>query len=159
MGQKCKVCQSPEINKINELLLNGTSYRDIAGQFKLAKSSVERHAKNHLPKTLIKSKEVKEEVEADNLFNKIKDLETKTLAILEKAETKGELRTCLLAIREARENVNLLAKLQGELQEGVVINLWQSQEWQRILGTILSELEDYPEVKLRIKGKLKRLEI
>jgi hypothetical protein len=43
-------------------------------------------------------------------------LQNRALSILDRADESGDLRTALSAIREARSNLELLAKLLGELQ-------------------------------------------
>lgn len=154
--RKCTICSHPEVDKINEALVRGDGYRTISRTFSVSEHALKRHAKNHLPKTLAKAKSAKEIANADNLLEKIKNLQEKTLNILRKAEEKGDLKVCLNAIREARENIELLAKLQGELQEGTIINIWENPEWQNVLCIILEELEGYPEIKLRIKERLEK---
>lgn len=76
-----------------------------------------RHKANHLPAKLVMAVKAAEVVEADNLLHQVGDLQRRALAILDKAEETGELRTALSAIREVRGNLELLAKLLGELEE------------------------------------------
>ena len=47
----------------------------------------------------------------DDLFNHVRDLNRRTLLILEQAEISGDLRIALAAIREARGNSELLCKM------------------------------------------------
>ena len=52
-GSRCKTCDHPRINEINKMLVeNKKSQRFIASQFGLRQTSVQRHAKSHLPKQL-----------------------------------------------------------------------------------------------------------
>ena len=62
------------------------------------------------------------------MLRQVRALQSKTLSILLQAEGAGDLRTALAAIREARGNVELLAKLSGELDERPVVNLDLSPE-------------------------------
>ena len=48
MSRKCSCCEHPKIIEINAALLNGDSIRDVSGRYGLAKSSVQRHKKDHL---------------------------------------------------------------------------------------------------------------
>jgi hypothetical protein len=74
-------------------------------------------------------------------------VQTKTLAILERAEKAGELRTALSAIREVRGNLELLAKLLGELRENPTVNLVVAPQWLTLRATILQVLEPYPDAR------------
>lgn len=109
--RKCTVCQHPEIAKINEALATGGSYRGLARQFNLSRSAVDRHAKNHLPAALVKAREASEVANADGLLDQVCSLRDRALGILSDAETAKDLRTALVAVREVRGCVELLAKM------------------------------------------------
>ena len=78
------------------------------------------------------------------------DLQARTLAILEAAEKTRQHRTALAAIREARSNLELLAKLLGELDERSVVNLHVSPEWLELRAVIVGALEPYSEARLAV---------
>jgi hypothetical protein len=88
-----------------------------------------------------------EVAEADNLLEQVRDLQARTLAILEAAEHTYQHRTALSAIREARSNLELLTKLLGELDERPVINLHVSPEWLELRAVIVGALEPYSEAQ------------
>lgn len=48
LGRSCRACSSLNVKQINSAIGNGKSFRDIAGQFGLSKSSVARHTENCL---------------------------------------------------------------------------------------------------------------
>ena len=81
-------------------------------------------------------------------------MQGKTLGILLRAEGAGDLRTVLGAIREARGNVELLAKLSGELDERPVVNLLISPEWLELRAVIVGALEPHPEALHAVVGAL-----
>ncbi len=60
MGRQCTVCGHKDVEEINKLLLSGTSFRDIAGQFDLSKTALARHKESHIPKELLKSNDIQE---------------------------------------------------------------------------------------------------
>lgn len=154
--RKCTICIHPMVEQINFAILEGKeSFRTISHQFGVSVDALKRHAKNHIPKTLVKSQKAKEEARADSLIEKMKELQEKTDKILSQAEERGDLKTCLIAIRESRENVNLLAKLLGELQEGLTVNILTNPEWIALRTKILEALEPYPEAKRALAEKLK----
>jgi hypothetical protein len=88
-----------------------------------------------------------EVAEADNLLEQVQDLQRSTLDILAEAEKSKQYRTALSAIREARSNLELLAKLLGELDERPVVNLHISPEWLELRAVIVGALEPYSEAR------------
>jgi hypothetical protein len=65
----------------------------------------------------VEAREVRDVEHGDDLLGQLQFLNKKTLSILEEAESSGDRRVALAAIREARSNVELNAKLTGELVE------------------------------------------
>jgi hypothetical protein len=74
-------------------------------------------------------------------------LQEKTVSTLHKAEATGEYAVLLRAVREARENIELLAKLRGELDTRPVINLVLSPEWLELRALIVAALEPHPDAR------------
>jgi hypothetical protein len=107
---------------------------------------------------LAKAREAKEVAQADNLLDQLKDLQRRTLAILQAAEQDNDHGMALKAIKEARGNLELLAKLLGELQERQVINILVAPEWVSLRAVILTALEPYPEAKHALAEALKGVE-
>jgi hypothetical protein len=108
---------------------------------------VRRHKGNHLPATLAKAHEAEEVAHADGLLADVRSLQARTLAVLEAAELSHEHRTALAAIREARSNLELLAKLLGELDERPVVNLNVSTEWLELRAVLVTALEPYSDAR------------
>jgi len=108
---------------------------------------VQRHSENHLPATLAKAKEAEMVAHADDLLAQVRALQARTLVILETAEASEQHRTALSAIREARSNLELLAKLLGELDERPVVNLNISPEWLELRTVIVGALEPYTDAR------------
>jgi hypothetical protein len=108
---------------------------------------VQRHEENHLPALLAKAKEAEEVAHADDLLADVRGLQARTLAILEAAEETSEHRIALSAIREARSNLELLAKLLGELDERPVVNLNISPEWLELRTVIVGALGPYRDAR------------
>lgn len=67
------------------------------------------------------------------------------MRILTEAEDSGDLRIALQALREARGNIELIAKLMGQLNESVTVNV--ASEWPLLRSVILNALDPFPEVK------------
>jgi hypothetical protein len=143
----CTVCTHPDQDAIDRALVAGESTGKLAGRYRtIHERALRRHRYNHLPAKLVLAHNAEEVATADNLLEKVQDLQARTLAILDRAEDVGELRTALGAIREARGNLELLAKLLGELDERPV-NVLISPEWLELRTVIVTALEPHPQAR------------
>jgi hypothetical protein len=88
-----------------------------------------------------------EVAQADSLLEQVRDLQSRAYGILDKAEAADDLRTALGAIREARGNLELLAKLLGELDERPTLNVTVSPEWLELRTVIVGALEPHPQAR------------
>jgi translation initiation factor IF-2 len=154
MPRSCTVCAHPERGAIDEALVGGASNRSLASLYDVSEAAMRRHRTNHLPATLTKAQDAEEVAQADELLRQVRALQSKTLSILLKAEAAGDLRTALSAIREARSNVELLAKLLGELDERPVVNLSVSPEWLELRAVIVGALGPHPAALRAVVGAL-----
>jgi hypothetical protein len=150
MPRHCTVCNHPQRDSIEELLLKGDSIRVIAGQFSLSYSSLQRHMSEHISEIMIQAKEAKEVTQADTLLDQVKHLQNKALNILSKAEAAKDYRAATGAIKEARGCLELLAKLLGELNEGQTVNVLIAPEWLSLRNVILEALEPYPQARISV---------
>ncbi len=158
MPRSCTVCEHAEKDAIDQALVGSASNRSVASLYDVSEAAVRRHKANHLPAKLVMAVKAAEVVEADNLLDQVGDLQRRALAILDKAEETGELRTALSAIKEARGNLELLAKLLGELDERPVVNLNISPEWLELRAVIVGALEPHPEALGAVVGALEGTE-
>ncbi|MDA2918729.1 hypothetical protein MYX76_04435 [Desulfobacterota bacterium AH_259_B03_O07] len=154
MPRICSICQHSNREKINRLLVEGEIFRKIAENFSLSITSLHRHKTEHLPGNLTKAKEAQEIAKADSLLEQVKSLQNRALNILSQAEETGDLRTALGAIREARGNLELLAKLLGELNESQTVNILVVPEWIALRTKILNALDEHPEAKISVSKAL-----
>ena len=148
MPRRCSVCTHPDRENIDEALVGATAISAISAKYRdISEDALGRHKANHLPSKLVMAEKAKEVAQADSLLEQVRDLQGRALAILDQAEMSGDLRTALGAIREARGNLELLAKLLGELSDAPQVNLNVSPEWLQIRAVIVTALEPHPEAK------------
>jgi hypothetical protein len=149
MPRRCTVCSLPpkDCLEVDKALVQRTPYRDIARQYAVSKDALSRHRKEHIPETLLKGHEAREAADGDKLLRHLKSLHGKTIELLQWAEFAQEYGTALRAVREARENLALLAKLFGQLDERPVVNVLVSQEWVATRTAIVVALEPHPEAR------------
>ncbi len=154
MPRSCTICEHPEREAIDRALVGDASNRSVASLYDVSEAAVRRHKANHLPAKLVMATKAEEVAEADDLLEQARDLQARTLAVLEAAEETKQHRTALSAIREARSNLELLAKLLGELDERPVVNLHISPEWLELRTVIVGALEPHPEALSAVVGAL-----
>jgi len=150
MARTCTICAHANRQEIDAALATKqTSNTALASIFDVTEAAIRRHAARHLPATLTKAQAAREVTQADNLLAQVSDLQQRTLAILTTAEEAGDLRVALGAIGQARANLELLARLLGELHEqevniGILVT---SPDWLRLRSAILTALDSYPDAR------------
>jgi len=116
--QKCTICIHSQREEIDEaLLLSATPLRTIADQFGISKTALLRHKTDHIPTDLVKAKDAKEVCRAESLLDKLVSLKSDAERITQKAEIKDDLKTALSGIREQSRIIEILAKMQGQIQQ------------------------------------------
>ncbi len=130
---------------IDRALVRGESMRGIVARYgTVGRMSLQRHRKQHLPELLSKAYAAEEAARADALLTEIRGLQVRTLLMLQEAERAGDLRTALAAVREARNNIALLAEMRGELDRRPTINLVVAPEWLELRAVIVGALDAHP---------------
>jgi hypothetical protein len=155
MPRSCTLCEHPDREAIDRHLVGDSSNLSVSALFGVSESAVRRHKANHLPAKLVMAQAAEEVAQADDLLGQVRDLHARTLAILEAAEEASQHRTALSAIREARSNLELLAKLLGELDERPQVNILISPTVQT---AIIAALGPYPDARLAVADALRGLE-
>lgn len=159
MARTCTVCAHPNRETVDRALVEGVSFPTLVAEYRVSKDALSRHRANHLPATLAKSQDAQEVAEADDLLAQVQNLQSRTLSILEAAESTSQHRTALSAIREARSNLELLAKLVGELDDSPTVNIALSAEWIQIRTVLLEVLTPYPQARAAVAVELLNLGI
>lgn len=146
MTRRCTVCDHKRRGDIDSILAGrSASYRDIARRFKLTKDSLYRHACEHIPEALaLAVKEGKAEQGAD-LLTEILDLKATAKRLLKATEDTKNYTAASSFIGQVRQCIELLAKLEGKLQDGSTINIQLSGEWIQVQTTILKALGPHPD--------------
>ena len=153
MGRQCTVCAHKDLEEINKLLLCSDSYRDLARQFGLSKDALARHKESHIPTELLKSNDIQEIVKADVLLVQLGEIREKTLSLLDKAERAADTRVYgapVAYLREVREQIKLLAELEGRLAAQPQITIVNNPQWVELRTLIITALEPYPDAKAAV---------
>ncbi|MEE8408305.1 MAG: DUF3631 domain-containing protein [Myxococcota bacterium] len=157
MPRVCTICSHAEREAIDKALVTGEALRAIARQWRVSKDALRRHRNSDIPAALAKATEAQEVGRADDLLAQVRSLQTKALSILDQAEAAGEHRTALVAIREARATVELIAKLVGELDDRQTINILVAPQWLSLRTAIVTALEPHPAARAAVVAALEAL--
>jgi hypothetical protein len=153
------VCTHTERATIDATLLEGIPLRNIAERYGLSATALFRHRAEHIPAELIRAQEAAQAAQADDLLGQLRTLQTRCLAILEKAEKAEDYRTSIMAIREARSNLELLAKLLHQLNESPSIAIVLAPEWATVRAALFAALAPFPEARVAVAEQLSLLEM
>ena len=117
----CTVCRHERRLEIDEALLAGEPFRTLEKRTGTSAGALFRHRHEHISAALLKAKEAAEQVEAGTLFERLRALNQETQAILREARESGNNVIALQAIGRAEKQLELEARLLGELDERVQV--------------------------------------
>jgi len=159
MPQACTVCAHAERRAIDrELVAGHLVNRRIATQRTLSEAAVRRHAANHLPATLVAAAEAEDVRHALDVLAQLKAINGASLAILSEARHQRDPDTALKAIDRIQRQIELQAKLLGELDDRPQINVLVMPEWVTVRGALLEALLPFPEARAAAAQRLVALE-
>ncbi len=150
MPRTCTICGHDERHQIDVALVRRDAYRHIARRFDVSTRSLQRHAKEHIPGLLVKAREAEEIAEATDLLADITRLRDSAFDLLDRAERSFEWKAQVAAIREARENIRILAELQGRLATQGTTTIINSPEYLEVRALIVQALGPYPDARLAV---------
>lgn len=101
---------------------------------------------------MAQAQEAKEVSQADSLLDRLLTLSQETAAILKEArageEKDNEL--ALKAIARAEKQIELQARLLGELKETATVNVLVMPEWYHVRTLLLEALTPYPQARVAV---------
>ncbi|MGO9666406.1 MAG: hypothetical protein ACLP66_24285 [Polyangia bacterium] len=114
MPRTCTICKHSNRHEIDQALVSGCSFRDVARQYETSPSAVHRHRSHILP-AVAEAKQATDDAHADSLRDQLHGLVATAHRIGQAAEAKHDLKTALAAVRELTRLVELTARMRGEL--------------------------------------------
>jgi hypothetical protein len=111
MPRICTICTHPDRIAIDKAVVSQAPNRQIASLHGVSESAVRRHARSHLPKTLVVATQVEAVTNADDLLAQVQRFQREALGVLEAAKADGNLGGVLQAIDRLQKGVALLATL------------------------------------------------
>ena len=159
MPRTCTVCTHPERRAIDQELVAGHLVnRRIAARHRLVESSVRRHAANHLPASLAKAAAAEDVAHAIDVVRQLKAINGACLAVLDGARRTGDGELVLKAADRVQKQIELQAKLLGELDERPQINLLVAPEWLAVRSALLEALAPHPDARAAVAERLLALD-
>ena len=171
MARRCTICDHPERTAIDKALVAGMPFRKLAARFSVSSSAAFRHKREHLPKILAQglrssngqpdphAKEIvryQQQMEAEetrhaiDAFQQLRAINSACLEVLTKARATEKHSTLLNAVDRITRQIDLQARLLGELQEGPVVNIAVMPEWLSLRQTIVDALRPFPEARVAV---------
>jgi hypothetical protein len=158
MPRVCTICTHPRRQAIDKALVGGATMRELAAKYRVSPDAMERHNAAHLPKAMIKAAEVEEVRQALDVVQQLKAINGATLQILMDARATGDADTALKAIDRIHKQIELQAKLLGELSDAPQVDVVLMPEWLALRGAILAALAPYSEARATVATQILRLE-
>jgi hypothetical protein len=113
VSRVCTICQSDHAAEINLALTEHATSRQLAKRFPdLSRAAIDRHARNCVPVAVHFAQAA---AIAQPVLLQLRDLHRRTLRILQAAEAADDGQLALNAVAQARKNLELEARLTGEL--------------------------------------------
>ncbi len=164
MPRVCTICRHPDRAAIDAALVEGaTGYRDIGRRSNVGKDALGRHRAQHLPKAIVRAKEAVDVGHAIDIVQQLQLVNATALGILQDAylRTGGDTRrkdpaTALKALAEVRRQIELQARLLGELKDGpqVSVGVVLSPEWVSVRAVLMAALAPFPEARAAVAEQL-----
>lgn len=154
MSRICTICSHPERAQIEASVVAGMSNRLIASQFNVGYKSIERHSSEHIAQAIQRSAAAKEEVQSLNVVRQLQVINNISLAILREARDAKDSMLVLHAVDRVSKQLELQAKLLGDINDSPQINIRMNPEWQEIEDTIFKVLEPFVEVRIAVAAAL-----
>lgn len=155
---RCKCGNHPDFLEMDKAYLRGElGVQEYANRVGCTRQSVDRHIRNHLPDALLAAKNIAVVACGDTLLSQLQEARTRTLSLLDKAEDAQDTKVYgppVGYLREIREQLKLLAELEGRIAAQPQVNIMVSAEWVEVRTQILVALDPYPEARQAVANAL-----
>jgi len=155
MTRVCTICSHPQRAAIDKALVTGgATFRNIAQRWGLSTTAVFRHRAEHLPAALLKAQEAEEVRQALDVIVQLKFINGAALTVLRDARASGEGELVLKAVDRVMKQIELQAKLLGDLDDRPVVNVLVSPEWVQLRAQLVHALAPYPDARQAVAEQL-----
>jgi hypothetical protein len=157
MPRTCTICGHASRAAIDQALVSGESAPKIAAKYRVSDDAVTRH-RAHIPAQLLKAQEATDVRQALDVVMQLRAINSATIAILKSARASEDHKLALLAVDRVQKQIELQARLLGELDDRPVVNVLITPEWQRLRAVIVEALADEPSARIKVAAALRRVD-
>ncbi len=148
MGRVCTVCTHRDKGAIDKALALGeAANRRIASQYGVSEIAVRRHASRHLPASLVEAAGAEQMRKALDVLGQLRAVNAASHQVLKQAREAKDHELTLRAIDRVMKQIELQAKLLGDLDDRPVLNVVVTPEWVALRTRMVSVLAPYPEAR------------
>jgi hypothetical protein len=157
VSRTCTVCRHDQGHAINVALVQRDPYRHIARRYGVSTRALQRHSRDHIPELLVKAHEAAQVAKANDLLVRVQAMTERLEEWIDRAERSYEYKEVRAFAGEWRQQIELLAKLAGQLQQEGTTNIFLSAEWMQVEAAIVAALQPHPEARESVVSALKGL--
>lgn len=157
MSRTCTICSHPARETIDSSLVRRVSYRNISKRFDVSQPALSRHLDDHLAEYVQRALATYGEEKGIRVLDKLSGIVERLEAFLDKAEADEDGLGFRATAAELRKQLELISKLQGELQQEGTTNNYVFIS-PVVTETIVAALRPYPEAGYAVSDALKELE-
>ena len=159
MPRLCTICESEHRREVDASLVRGESMRKIAARYDMNRESVRRHRHEHLPALLALAYAAEQVAEANRLLSRVQAMTERMEDWLERAERSHNYAEVRRFAGEWRHQIELLAKLAGQLQQEGTVNITISAEWIELKAVLVEALRPHPQALGDVLSAIRRKEL
>jgi hypothetical protein len=146
--RRCTVCTHPERTDLDLALSDPSrAISQIAAKYGVSEDALSRHKANHLIPEMREKLTEDPDLRDVDVLAEMKGLYARMKGHLERVEETDNWQAIKAFHSEARTDLELLAKLIGQLDERPVVNLLVSPEWLELRAVIVAALEPHPDAR------------
>jgi hypothetical protein len=155
----CTVCGHEDHLAIDKSLVAGESNRRIAARFNVTEQALRRHQMaGHVSAAMVRAAVETDVRHALDVVAQLKAINEAALTVLRDARAVHDGDLALKAIDRIYRQIELQAKLLGELDDRPTLNVLVAPEWLAVRSALLEALAPYPDARAAVSGRLVALE-
>jgi len=120
--------------------------------------SLQRHKEAHIPAAIANAVRQEGVEHALDIVQQLKAINGASLAVLRDARATGKDGLTLQAVDRVHKQIELQAKLLGELDERPQVNILMAPQWLQVRTILFEALQPYTEARAAVAGALLQLE-
>lgn len=161
-GRLCLVCAHPARAEFDKGLMNGSiKPSDVARRVGCSRSSIGRHFKNHLVKTVqtaLQAEPMKDNGQDIDLMGELKVMYAKVKKLLAACDDDPNWKAQKAFHGEIRGYLELMGKFLGKLETGTTVNIIVTPVWVQMRTVIIQALEPFPEARIAVAKALTEID-